>query len=81
MKAGGSISIWFFIGLSQLVNGALIFGTGIYQLVRPPEHRVVLYELHASVWWGALLFLFGAIYCYHFAPGRNRIHNRINDQR
>jgi hypothetical protein len=77
MKSGGSISIWFFIGLSLLVNGALIFGTGVYELVRPPEHQVVLYQLHASVWWGASLFLVGAVYCYHFAPGRNR----INDQR
>ena len=60
MKAGGSISIWFFIGLSLLMNGALIFGAGLYQL-------------HANIWWGATLFLFGAIYCYHFAPGRRQI--------
>ena len=26
MKSGGSLSIWFFIGISLLVNGALIFG-------------------------------------------------------
>ena len=32
MKSGGSFSIWFFIGLSMLVNGALIFGTGLYEL-------------------------------------------------
>jgi len=73
MKAGGSISIWFFIGLSLLVNGALIFGAGVYELFHPPEHQVVLYQLHASVWWGALLFVFGVAYCYHFAPGRRRI--------
>ena len=72
MKAGGSISIWFFIGLSLLVNGMLILGAGLYELVRPPEHPVVLYQLHANVWWGALLFVVGAIYCYHFAPGRQR---------
>ncbi len=35
MKRGGSISIWFFIGISLLVNGILIFGAGVYQLVLP----------------------------------------------
>ena len=50
----GSISIWFFIGISLLVNGALILGAGIYQLLNPPaETPVVLFDLHANVWWGA----------------------------
>jgi hypothetical protein len=64
------ISIWFFIGLSMLVNGALITGAGVYELMSPSEHPVVLYQLHAPIWWGALLFVFGAFYCYHFAPTR-----------
>lgn len=70
MKSGVSISIWFFIGLSLLVNGALICGAGLYELVSPPQFPVVLYQLHASIWWGAVLFLVGIIYCYRFAPGR-----------
>jgi hypothetical protein len=72
MKAGLSISIWFFIGLSLLVNGVIIFGAGVYELIYPPppEARVVLYQLHASVWWGALLALLGGFYCRHFAPQR-----------
>jgi hypothetical protein len=46
------ISIWFFIGLSLLVNGALILSAGIYQLVNPPENpTVVLFNLHAGVLW------------------------------
>jgi len=68
MKAGGSISIWFFIGLALLVNGALILGAGLYELVRPPQFRVVLYQLHANIWWGALLALIGAWFCRHFRP-------------
>jgi hypothetical protein len=75
MKSGGSLSIWFFIGLSMLVNGALIFGTGLYELVRPPENRVVLYCLHAPIWWGGLLFLLGVFYCYRFSPSRERVRN------
>ncbi len=30
------ISIWFFIGISLAVNGALILAAGIYQLINPP---------------------------------------------
>jgi hypothetical protein len=71
MREGG-ISIWFFIGICLLVTGALIFGAGIYQLASPPpvEQRVVLYEVHAPIWWGGLLFILGAFYCIHFRPGR-----------
>jgi hypothetical protein len=65
------ISIWFFIGLSLAGNGALILGAGIYQLVKPPLHPgVVLFQLHANVWWGAVLLLIGALYCLKFAPGQ-----------
>ena len=64
MKAGGSISIWFFIGISLLVNGLLIFGAGIYELFHTPLAPVVLFHLHASVWWGGILALLGAGYCF-----------------
>ncbi|MFZ0759198.1 MAG: hypothetical protein WAM69_04545 [Candidatus Sulfotelmatobacter sp.] len=65
------ISIWFFIGVSLAVNGALILAAGIYQLVSTPENPgVVLYHLHANVWWGALLLVIGALYCFRFAPWR-----------
>jgi hypothetical protein len=73
MKAGGSLSIWFFIGLSLLVNGGLILGYGLYELTNLPENPVILYQLHANIWWGAALFLFGAFYCYRYAPGRRQI--------
>lgn len=65
------ISIWFFIGISLAVNGALILAAGIYQLVNPPANPgVVLFSLHANVWWGALLLLLGLIYCIRFRPRR-----------
>ena len=62
------ISIWFFIGLLLLAYGVLILGSGIYELMSPPEHPVVLAELHAGVWWGVLLILLGAIYTWKFSP-------------
>lgn len=70
MHRPGMISIWFFIGALLLAYGLLICGAGIYELVSPPEHPVVLAELHAGVWWGALLIALGAIYTIKFAPGK-----------
>ena len=72
MKPGSSISIWFFIGVSLLVNGALICGAGLYELLHPPEYPVVLYQLHASIWWGGFLLLVGTLYCFRFAPRREQ---------
>jgi hypothetical protein len=65
------VSIWFFIGISLAVNGALILAAGIYQLVNPPVNPgIVLFNLHANVWWGAVLLIVGAVYCFKFAPQR-----------
>jgi hypothetical protein len=65
------VSIWFFIGISLAVNGALILGAGLYQLFYPPANPgVVLFDLHANVLWGAILLIIGAVYCLKFAPRR-----------
>ena len=72
MKAGGSLSIWFFTGVCLLVNGALICATGIYELVSPPAEKVVLYDLHANIWWGGVLFVVGLIYSLRYSPARER---------
>jgi hypothetical protein len=66
------VSIWFFIGISLLVNGVLILGAGAYEIWHPPVQQVVLYNLHASVWWGALMTVIGAWYSYHFKPGQKK---------
>jgi hypothetical protein len=72
MKRGGSISIWFFIGVSLLVNGLLILASGIYELLHPPQTPVVLSNLHANIWWGAILAAIGTIYCIYYLPGKGR---------
>jgi hypothetical protein len=64
------VSIWFFIGIALLVNGVLILGAGVFEIWNPPAQQVVLYNLHASVWWGALMTAIGAAYCYFFKPGK-----------
>jgi len=68
MHRSNMISIWFFIGALLLVYGFLILGAAIYELVTPPEHPVVLFGLHAGIWWGILLIVLGAVYTFKFAP-------------
>jgi hypothetical protein len=62
------LSIWFFIGVLLLAYGILICGAGLYELSSPPEHPVVHAELHAGIWWGALLLVLGGIYTFRFRP-------------
>jgi hypothetical protein len=75
MKAGGSLSIWFFIGVSLAVNGLVIFAAGLYELAHPPAVRVVLYDLHANVWWGGLILILWVVFCLRFSPARERARN------
>ena len=63
-------SLWFLIGLLLEVYGILIFGASVRELFVPPEHPVVLANLHAGIWWGALLLVLGAIYTVIFSPKR-----------
>ena len=70
MHGGGKLSIWFFIGVLLLVYGVLILGAGLYELAVPPERVVVLAELRAAVWWGALLVVLGGFYTWRFSPRR-----------
>jgi len=72
MRSEGGVSIWFFIGISLFVNGVLITGAGVWQVFHPPANTVVLFHLHANVWWGAILLVIGLVYCLQFAPGRKK---------
>lgn len=72
MKSGSHLSIWFFTGLCLAVNGALIFATGIYETIRPPVEKVVLYDLHANIWWGFILLILGVFFSLRFSPARER---------
>ena len=70
MHRPGMVSIWFFIGTLLLIYGFLILGAGLYELSVPPEHPVVRADLHAGIWWGALLIILGALYLFKFSPKR-----------
>jgi Zn-dependent membrane protease YugP len=70
------ISIWFFIGLLLDVYGVLILGASLHDLAVPPEHPVVLANLHAGIWWGAVLIVLGLVYTYVFLPSRHAARDR-----
>ena len=61
------IPVWFFVGFLLLIYGVLILGSGLVDWSHPPE-GVELANLHAPVWWGALLIVLGVIYCAKYYP-------------
>jgi len=70
IEGKGLISIWFFIGVLLLTYGIVILAAGIYNISHPPDHPIVLENLHVAVWWGAFLALIGAFYTIRFFPKR-----------
>lgn len=68
MESEHQIPIWFFIGAMLFIYGLIICIAGIYEWIFPPDIKIALYELHAAVWWGALLTALGAFYLKRFWP-------------
>ena len=64
------ISIWFFIGVLLTIYGVMILAYGIWELISGTTANVVLANLHAPVWWGALMLLLGLFYAIRFRPGK-----------
>ncbi len=67
----GHISIWFFIGVLLTVYGALITGYGLVELASGHTANVILANLHAPIWWGAVMLALGLFYALRFRPSRN----------
>ena len=57
------LPVWFFIGLILLIYGVLIVANGIYEYSDPP-----IQNYHASIWWGIVLAIVGAIFFQRFYP-------------
>jgi hypothetical protein len=71
MTKQNRLSIWFFIGSLLTVYGIVIFGMSVYNLFYPDTgSHVILSNLHAGIWWGALLLVIGLVYVFLFRPGR-----------
>jgi hypothetical protein len=70
MESEHQIPIWFFIGALLGVYGIIILVTGIYLAIFPPpaDQRLALSNLHADIWWGALMTILGAFYCIRYRP-------------
>jgi len=62
------IPVWFFVGFLLLVYGLVILANGIVEWSSPPD--TALADLHAPVWWGALLTVLGSLFCYLFRPAK-----------
>jgi FtsH-binding integral membrane protein len=63
------IPIWFFVGIIMLIYGILICITGITEFSNPP--KTVLANLHAPIWWGAVLAAFGGLFTFLFRPKKS----------
>jgi len=50
-----SVSIWIWVGLVLFTFGAIILGTGLYQLSLPTT--TVLGNLRPRIWWGAFMIV------------------------
>jgi hypothetical protein len=64
------IPVWFFVGVLFLVYGLLILVSGLAEWSHPPD--TVEAQLHAPVWWGAVLSVVGFTYCRLFRPGKGQ---------
>ena len=65
------VPVWFFIGVLLLIYGCMIFASGLVEWSNPSS--TVLAELHAPVWWGALLMILGGVYVALFRPRRDAL--------
>ena len=63
------ISIWFFIGVLLTIYGVMILGYGIWEVITGHVANVVLANLHAHIWWGAIMLVLGLFYSLKFKPG------------
>jgi hypothetical protein len=69
MDTEHQVPIWFFIGVTLLIYGLIILGTGLYGLVDPSvEAGIALNWLHASIWWGVFMAVGGVFYVVRFLP-------------
>ena len=64
------ISIWFFIGVLLTIYGAMILAYGLWELATGNVANVVLANLHAPIWWGAIMLILGIFYALRFRPGK-----------
>lgn len=55
-------SIWFLIGLVMSAIGFITVLAGMYSMHAAENQEIRLSNLHANIWWGALILIVGLIY-------------------
>jgi hypothetical protein len=66
------MSIWFFGGVMFLFYGAIVLGQGLWELSHPLANPPALNNLHAPIWWGALMGIAGLVYTVKFWPKKHK---------
>ena len=71
-QSSTEISIWFFIGVLLTIYGAMIGIYGVWELITGAwkTSNVILADLHAPIWWGAIMLALGLFYSLRFRPGK-----------
>ncbi|NVM04759.1 MAG: hypothetical protein HWN67_20735 [Candidatus Helarchaeota archaeon] len=64
------IPVWFFVGILITLYGLVIFISGIYWYVHPIN--IVAGYLHAAIWWGILMTIFGLIFIIKNIPKKRK---------
>ena len=54
--------IWFFVGIVLIAMGSLVILADILTFFNPFYVKPVLAELHAGIWWGGIMIIFGIIF-------------------
>ena len=53
--------IWFFVGLILLIDGGIIFVTGIYLYLNPESVKTAMAHTYPNLWWGGIMMFFGVL--------------------
>lgn len=60
-QSKGMRPIWYFVGELLILVSLLVEVASIWQLFHPPAVKPKLWEIHAGIWWGGVIFLGGLI--------------------
>ncbi len=55
-------SIWYFVGILLTIMGAIITVSAVYSFFDPPAQAKMFSHLHADLWWGLLMLIFGLLF-------------------
>ncbi len=74
MEKESKLSIWFFVGVLLTVYGIIVSAAEAIDFFAPKNKQadIVLENLHAGLWWGAVLFILGLVFLIKHRPGKKK---------